>query len=85
MCVKQQVQTLRDQQMKDRSQIAKLKDKLDALEGKKRFDPAKAFQTHTKENDHPSQHLRLRDGKSNTVNTEHIFHLLHVFVLLTLS
>ena len=55
---------LREQQMKDKSQIVKLKDKLDALEGKKRFDSAKAFQPHTKENDLPSQHLRLRDGKT---------------------
>ena len=60
----QQVQTLREQQLKDRSQMVKLKDKLDALEGKKRFDPTKAFQPHTKENDLPSQQLRLRDGKT---------------------
>jgi len=58
------VQTLHEQQLKDKSQIAKLKEKLDALEGKKRFDPAKAFQPHTKENDIPSQPLRLRDGKT---------------------
>jgi len=49
--------------MKDRNQIVKLKDKLDALEGKKRFDPTKAFQPHTKENDLPQQHRRLRDGE----------------------
>jgi len=47
--------------MKDRSKIAKLKEKLDAIEGKKRFDPAKAFQPHTKENDLPQQHLQFRD------------------------
>jgi len=57
------VQTLREQQLKDRSLISKLKDKLDAIEGKKRFDPAKAFQPHTKENDLPQQHLQLRNGK----------------------
>jgi len=42
----------------------KLKDKLDALEGKKAFDPAKAFQPRSKENDVPQEHRRLRDGKT---------------------
>jgi len=69
MCPEQQVQMLREQQMKDKSQIVKLKDKLDALEGKKRFDPSKAFQSHTKENDLPSQHLRLHDGKTVLYST----------------
>ena len=50
--------------MKDKQELVKLKDKLDAIEGKKRFDPAKAFQQHTKENDRPPQHLRIRDGKT---------------------
>jgi len=61
--IQQEVTTLREQQMKDRNQIVKLKDKVDAIEGKKRFDPARAFQPHTKENDLPQQHQRLRDGK----------------------
>jgi len=42
----------------------KLKDKLDVLEGKKAFDPAKAFQPRSKENDVPQEHRRLRDGKT---------------------
>ena len=63
LSLQQEVTTLREQQMKDRNQILKLRDKLDAIEGKKRFDPAKAFQPHTKENDLPQQHLRLHDGK----------------------
>ena len=61
MWLVQEVKTFREQQMKDRSKIAKLKEKLDAIEGKKRFDPAKAFQPHTKENDLPQQHLQFRD------------------------
>jgi len=60
------VAALREQQLKDRNQIIKLKDKLDAIEGKKRFDPAKAFQPHTKEND-PQQHLRLHNGKVSQI------------------
>jgi len=63
MSLQQEVMTLREQQMKDRKQILKLKDRLDAVEGKKWFDPAKAFQHHTKENDLPQQHRRLHDGK----------------------
>jgi len=42
--------------------MAKLKEKLDALEGKKRFDPSKAFQPHMKENELPAQRRHLRDG-----------------------
>lgn len=62
--IQQEVTTLREQQMKNRNQIVKLKDKVDAMEGKKRFDPSRAFQPHTKENDLlPQQHQRLRDGK----------------------
>lgn len=59
----QEVKKLQEQQIKDRNQIVKLKDKVEAIEGKKRFDPAKAFQPHAKENDLPQQHPQLRDGK----------------------
>jgi len=52
---------LQEQQMKDRNQIVKLKERLDAVEGRKRFDPAKAFQ-HAKENDQPQQQ-HVRDGE----------------------
>lgn len=41
---------LRDLERKNKRQIGQLTDKLDALEGKKRFDPSKAFQA-VKEND----------------------------------
>jgi len=80
MCLEQKVQLLREQQMKDKSQIVKLNDKLDAFEGKKRFDPAKAFQPQTKENDHPPQHLQLHDG-----NTHLSAHLLYTLVVLLTS
>jgi len=48
--------------MKDRNQMLKLRDRLDAVEGRRRFDPTKAFQ-HTKENDQPQQQQHLRDGR----------------------
>jgi len=42
---------LRDRDAKSRKQIIKLTDRLEAIEGKKKFDPSKAFQTARKEND----------------------------------
>lgn len=41
----QEVQCLKEQHLKDKRQLAKLTEKVDALEGKKRFDPSRAFQS----------------------------------------
>ena len=60
-CVFQEVQKWREQHTKDKGQLARLVDKVDALEGKRRFDPSKAFQARSKEND-TSSVVPLKEG-----------------------
>jgi hypothetical protein len=61
MLLFQEVQSLRDQHLKDRRQNAKLAEKVDALEGKKRFDASRVFPLQSKENE-TSFLAPLREG-----------------------